>query len=87
MVGDVRGLGLLAGIELVADKSNNTPFPAENKVGRQLYLDLLDQGLISRALGDTLVFSPALIVTDAEIQEIVDKFSAGLDALAQRLKM
>lgn len=87
MVGDIRGIGLLAGIELVADKSNNTPFPPENKVGRQLYFNLLDKGLISRALGDTLVFSPALIVTKAEIQEIVDKFSAGLDTLARQLNM
>jgi L-2,4-diaminobutyrate transaminase len=87
LVGNIRGLGLLAGIELVADKSDNTPFPVENTVGKQLYSILLDRGLISRALGDTLVFSPALIVTETEITEILDKFSEGLDELTHRLRL
>ena len=63
------------------------PFPLEDKVGRQLYSILLDEGLISRALGDTLVFSPALIITDSEINEITDKFSIGLEKLVKRLKL
>lgn len=85
LVGNIRGLGLLAGIELVKDKSTKEPFPARRGVGKKLYQRLLDQGLISRALGDVLVFSPALVARAADIDEIVEQVECGLNALAAEL--
>lgn len=85
LVGDVRGLGMLAGIELMEDKAEKRPFPAHSAVGKQLYRILLDQGLIARALGDVVVMSPALIAQRADIDEIIDHLERGLATLTASL--
>ncbi len=86
LVGEVRGEGLIAGIELVADKATRAPFPPSEKRGLQLYELLLDEGLVSRAVaGDTLAFCPPLIVSESEIDEICDRFGRGLDRLVAAL--
>lgn len=85
LVGDVRGFGLIAGIELVKDKVTREPFPMEQRVGRQLYKILFEQGLVSRALLDTLVFAPALVINKEQVDTIVNTFAKGLDILAKRL--
>jgi L-2,4-diaminobutyrate transaminase len=83
LVGEVRGLGFMLGIELVQDKAARTPFPREKLVGRRLLRKLFDRGLISRALGDTLVFAPPLVLKRNELDEIVTKFRDGLNDLVR----
>lgn len=85
LVGEVRGLGFMIGIELVKDRASKMPFPMEERVGRRVLRALFDRGLVSRALGDTLVFAPPLIMSCAEIDELVAKFKDGLDAVAREL--
>lgn len=85
LVGEIRGLGLVAGIELMADKKAKTPFDAELTIGRRLHTKLLEEGLVCRPVGNSLVFSPSLIVTQSDIDEIVDRFSRGLDRLTDEL--
>jgi adenosylmethionine-8-amino-7-oxononanoate aminotransferase len=70
-VGDVRGLGLLAAVELVADKATKTPFPAEQEIGRRVYLAALHRGLFSRTRGDIFHLAPPLICTGNEIDQMV----------------
>ncbi len=77
--------GLIAGIELVKDKVTREPFPMEQRVGRQLYKILFEQGLVSRALVDTLVFAPALVINKEQVDKIVNTFAKGLDILARQL--
>jgi L-2,4-diaminobutyrate transaminase len=77
----VRGMGFMLGIELVQDKVARAPFPREKLVGRRLLRKLFARGLISRALGDTLVFAPPLVLKRSELDEIVTKFKGGLDDL------
>ncbi len=85
LVGEVRGVGFMSGIELVRDRATKTPFPRDALVGRRLLKILFGRGLISRALGDTMVFAPPLIIERREIDELVGKFKEGLEALAREV--
>jgi L-2,4-diaminobutyrate transaminase len=86
LVGEVRGDGLIAAVELVADRASGTPFVAEEKVGMRLHMLLLEEGLICRALGDALAFSPPLVIEEAEIEEAIRRFVRGLERLAAALR-
>lgn len=78
-VGDIRGQGLMLGIELMQDRETKQILPPENRTGRQVLKAAAQRGLITRALGDTLVFAPPLVLTHAEADEIVDKFALAVD--------
>ena len=80
LVGDVRGVGLIAGVELVADKATKAPFPAAAKAGLLVQEKCQAAGLIVRAIGDRIAFTPPLIITAEEIGEMCGRFRAGLDA-------
>jgi L-2,4-diaminobutyrate transaminase len=86
LVGEVRGDGLIAAVELVADRETHAPFPAEDKVGLRLHKLLLEEGLICRALGDSLAFSPPLVIQEAEIEEALGRFVRGLERLTGELR-
>ncbi len=86
LVGEIRGAGFMLGVELVQDRSSRKPFPKEALVGRRLLKNLFGRGLISRALGDTLVFAPPLVIQRRDIDELVSKFKAGLEAVAREVQ-
>ena len=71
-VGDCRQCGLIAGIELVADKASKAPFPWENQVGARVCRRARDFGLLLRPLGDVLVVMPPLAITEAQLAEMLD---------------
>lgn len=79
LVGEVRGAGLIAGIELVADKPSRRPFSAIGKAGAGAAAIGHEEGLIFRAVGDTLALCPPLIVTEDDIGEIVHRMGRSLD--------
>ncbi|QOZ11831.1 aminotransferase [Bradyrhizobium sp. CCBAU 51765] len=74
IVGEVRGVGLLGAIEYVADRRTKRRFDPELKVGARISKAARDRGLIARAMphGDILGFAPPLVVSEAEIDEIVE---------------
>ena len=79
-IGDVRGMGLIAAVELAADPASRTPFAAERGVGAYLVRRAQEHGLILRAMaGDIVAFSPPLIISDAEIDELLLRFERALD--------
>ena len=80
LVGDVRGVGLIAGVELMADKANRTPFQPGQKIGLLVQQKCHEAGLVVRAIGDRIAFTPPLIITEAEIAEMCRRFGEGLDA-------
>ncbi len=83
LVGEVRGRGLLAGCELVADRATREAFPASSGVGAFCQDRALHHGIVTRALGDTMAFCPPLIVTESDVDEILERFGRALhDTLA-----
>lgn len=70
-VGNVRGLGMLAAVELIADKANRTPFPAAAGVGTKLNQHLMQRGLFTRVVGDSVCLAPPLVTTPEQIDRIV----------------
>jgi 4-aminobutyrate--pyruvate transaminase len=79
LVGEVRGIGLIGAIELVADKASRTPFDPKAGVGAFLVKRAHHHGLIVRALGDSIAFSPPLIINEAEIDLMLERFSLALE--------
>jgi L-2,4-diaminobutyrate transaminase len=82
MVGEVRGEGLLAAIEFVADKASRKLFDPTLKVGPKVSAALLKRGVIGRAMpqGDILGFAPPLCLTRAEADTVV---AAAADAVKE----
>jgi 4-aminobutyrate---pyruvate transaminase len=73
-VGEVRGVGLVAAVELYADPAERTPFDPSIKAGARFAEIGLTQGLIVRALGDAVVLCPPLIITPEELDELFARF-------------
>ena len=71
IVGDIRQIGLMVGIELVIDKKNKTQFPITAKIGYQVARECQKRGLLIRPIGDTLVLLPPLCVDTKQLRRIV----------------
>ncbi len=84
LVGEVRGTGLIGAIELVKDKATRENFDAAQAVGPYCMARAQEHGLLVRALpGDAVAFCPPLIVKDAEIDMIIERFGKALDDTAE----
>ncbi|MCK8786636.1 aspartate aminotransferase family protein [Roseomonas sp. NAR14] len=87
LVGEVRGTGLIAGVELVEDKAARRNFDPARKLGARLMALGEQNGVILRAMpGDSIGFSPPLVITEAEVDEMLDRFGRALDALAVEIR-
>jgi adenosylmethionine-8-amino-7-oxononanoate aminotransferase len=91
-VGDVRGRGLLAGIEFVADKTTRQPFPRSSRFAERFAAAALDVGLVvwpnvgqaDGVNGDLVMLAPPFIITQDQMNEIVDLFGRALLATVER---
>ncbi|WHY00158.1 adenosylmethionine--8-amino-7-oxononanoate transaminase [Neobacillus sp. DY30] len=70
-VGDIRQLGFMCGIELVHSKETKEPYPAEKRVGFQVTLKMRELGMLTRSLGDVIVFMPPLVSTRDDLRAMV----------------
>jgi 4-aminobutyrate--pyruvate transaminase len=77
LVGEARHVGLVGGIELVADKATKRPFDPKRASAPRCPL-LEGRGAILRALGDTIAFCPPMIISEAELNELFDRFELAL---------
>lgn len=84
-VGEVRGIGLIGAIELVADKATRKQFDPIGKAGAKLAQLALEQGLITRAMGDSVAFCPPLIINPAQIDEMFSRLDRAFDRLPAAL--
>src|SRR2546421_1025362 len=79
-VGDVRGLGLMCGVEFVEDKAAKRPFPAARKTGARVQQECNKRGLVSRIKDDIYMLAPPFIITDAEIDRMVNILGEAIPA-------
>jgi adenosylmethionine-8-amino-7-oxononanoate aminotransferase len=79
LVGEVRGMGLIAAVELVANKETRQAFD-NNAPGAFCQKSCEENGLIIRAMGNSIAFCPPLIITEAQVDEMVTKLGRALDA-------
>jgi len=87
LVGEVRGAGMLAALEFMADKDERRAFDAGLKIGPRVSAAALRRGLIARAMphGDILGFAPPLITTRADVDEIVRLAREAVDEVASEV--
>jgi 4-aminobutyrate--pyruvate transaminase len=79
LVGEVRGVGLLAGVELVADRVSRAAFEPGLGFGGRVQRLAEQHGLIVRAMGDTIALCPPLIISIEEVDEISRRLTRALD--------
>lgn len=85
LVGEARSLGLLGAVEIVADRQARERFDKESKAGMVCREACIAKGLVMRAVNDTMIVSPPLIISEAQIDELVDKAWRALDDTAGAL--
>jgi putrescine aminotransferase len=86
MVGEIRGVGLIGAIELVADKRTRRFFDKRGRVGTICRDYCFENNLVMRAVRDTMVFSPPLIISHDEIDLLVARATAAIGQTYQRVK-
>ena len=79
LVGEVRGVGMMAAVELVRHKSTKESFDASLGVGAYFGQCAIRNGLIVRTIGDAVCLAPPLIITEEEIDSVLTKFGCALD--------
>jgi putrescine aminotransferase len=85
LVGEVRGLGMLGAIELVKDKRSRTRYPSALGAGKLCHDHSFANGLIMRAADDTMIIAPPLVITEAQIDELLSKARLSLDLTLEDL--
>lgn len=79
LVGEVRGIGLIAAVETVANKATGQAFEG-NSMGACLQQACQDNGLIGRAVaGASIAFCPPMIITETQVDELIEKLGRSLD--------
>jgi putrescine aminotransferase len=79
LVGEVQTCGLMGALQLVKDKARGTPFPAELELGMVCRGHCFGNGLIMRAVGDRMIIAPPLVITRAQIDEMMTLIRRCLD--------
>lgn len=87
MVGEVRGVGLMVAVEFVADRTRRRRFDPALRVGQRIMAAARERGLLVRALaeGEILAFAPPLIVTEADVDRMVEIATAAVTETADKL--
>lgn len=86
LVGEVRGLGLMACVECVADRVSKNPLTLDNEVGKRIDAHCQDMGLLVRPLINMCVMSPPLIITRPQIDEMVAILRKGIELTQDDLR-
>jgi len=84
-VGDVRGVGLMLGIEMVADQAKRTPLPKTSDIPARIARAAYRLGLMVRVSGPNLILSPPLVITETELALLCDRLEAAFDEVAATL--
>ena len=82
-IGDVRGHGLMLGIEMVADQAQRTPLPRTSDIPARVARAAYRRGLMVRVSGPNLILSPPLVISAAELDQLCDTLEAAFDEVAR----
>ncbi len=82
-VGDIRNIGLTAGIELVKDKETKEPFEAGKRIGHKVVLNARERGVIIRPLGDVIVIMPPLVIDEGTLETLMSAIYDSVKAAVQ----
>ena len=86
LVGNARGVGLIAGLEIVEDKASRAQYPVADKVAAQVVASAREHGVIVRALpGDGIGICPPLIISEEQVHEMFDGIARALDDVHARI--
>jgi putrescine aminotransferase len=85
IVGEARCAGLVGAVELVSDKGTRARFAAEKSVGETCRDASVHEGLVMRHVRDSMIVAPPLVITRAQIDELVDKARRTLDITARKM--
>jgi len=80
-VGEIRGLGLLVGVELVADRVTTQRFESSAGIGKRVRAEMIERGLYTRVLGDIICLAPPLVTGEAQMDRIADIVAAAVNAV------
>jgi putrescine aminotransferase len=81
-VGDVRGKGLMLGIEMVSDKRSRAPMPRSSDIPARVARAAYRRGLMVRISGPNLILSPPLVISEAELDYLCNTLEAAFDEVA-----
>ena len=81
LIGDVRGVGLMAGLELVSDKATRTPLPRGAPELARVHREAYKRGAMIRLSGATIILSPALTIERSQIDALCDALEGAFVAL------
>ena len=92
-VGDIRGRGLLLGLELVADRETKTPFAVDTQIHSRVKNNAMEKGLMCYPMSGTIdgksghhiLLAPPYILQDQQIDEIVSKLSAAIKISLEKI--
>jgi adenosylmethionine-8-amino-7-oxononanoate aminotransferase len=79
-VGELRQLGLIAAVELVADRAKRTPFPAAERRGQRVALEAQRRGLLLRPLGNVVPLLPPLSISSRALDRMIRIFRDSVTA-------
>jgi adenosylmethionine-8-amino-7-oxononanoate aminotransferase len=86
-VGEIRGRGLMIGIEFVADRSTRAPFPRDARIAESVLLEAKERGVLvyygtgngGGVDGDSILLGPPFVITDAELQRVAEVIAESVD--------
>ncbi len=82
-IGDVRQRGMIAAVEMVADKATGQAYPWQERRGLRVYQYALTQGVLLRPLGNVVYFMPPYVITEQQIHHMVDVARRGIEIATQ----
>lgn len=85
-VGNVRGLGLMAAVEVVEDVATRQPYAPALGVGPKLARAMRDRGVITRVKGESILFAPPLVTTEEQIDRMINVTGDAIEAVTKGLR-
>jgi adenosylmethionine-8-amino-7-oxononanoate aminotransferase len=85
IVGDVRGLGLMAGVELVADGATKAPFDPKLRVGESVRRVMQERGVFTRVRNDVILLAPPLVIREDQIDRIADVVRSSIQTVQEHM--